>query len=110
MVASYSELYEEGEVDHINGVWPDFLLKIANFTALIIFIKATPHGCGQFCIKTPTAHALIGLLSSYMFPLSIHYVFNLHLLILFFFFARPSQLAIPLTLLFTPGGWVGPLI
>ena len=27
VIASYSELYKEGEVKHINGVWPDFLLK-----------------------------------------------------------------------------------
>ena len=27
VVAGYSELYEEGEVDHINGVWPVFSLK-----------------------------------------------------------------------------------
>ena len=25
MVVSYLELYEEGEVEHINGVWPVFL-------------------------------------------------------------------------------------
>ena len=31
VVASYSELYEEGEVEHINFVWPVFLLKTANF-------------------------------------------------------------------------------
>ena len=30
VVASYSELYEEGEVKHINGVWPVFLLRLAN--------------------------------------------------------------------------------
>ena len=29
MVASYLGLYEEGEVEHINGVWPVFLLKTA---------------------------------------------------------------------------------
>ena len=33
VVASYSELYEEGEVEHINGVWPVFLLKLAKFKA-----------------------------------------------------------------------------
>ena len=35
MVASYSELYEEGEVENINGVWQVFLLKqlklVANY-------------------------------------------------------------------------------
>jgi hypothetical protein len=38
VVASYSELYEEGEVDHINCLarFP------AKFTASIIFIEATP--------------------------------------------------------------------
>ena len=42
MVASYSELYEEGEVDHINGVWPDFLLKTANFTAFNDKVELRP--------------------------------------------------------------------
>ena len=27
VVASYLELYEEGEVEHINGVWPVFLFE-----------------------------------------------------------------------------------
>ena len=27
VVASYLELYEEGEVKHINGVWPVFLFE-----------------------------------------------------------------------------------
>ena len=26
MVECYSGLYEEGEVEHINGVWPSFLI------------------------------------------------------------------------------------
>ena len=34
VVASYSELYEEGEVEHINGVWPVSLLKQLNLVAL----------------------------------------------------------------------------
>ena len=33
VVASYLEIYEEGEVEHINGVWPDFLLRTANFNS-----------------------------------------------------------------------------
>ena len=33
VVASYSELYEEGEVEHINCVWPVFLLKTAKLVA-----------------------------------------------------------------------------
>ena len=33
MVASYSQLYEEGEVEHINSLWPVFTLKKANFEA-----------------------------------------------------------------------------
>ena len=33
MVASYSELYEEGEAEHINGVWPVFLLKTAKISS-----------------------------------------------------------------------------
>ena len=33
MVASYSELYEEGEVEHINGVWPVSLLKTAKISS-----------------------------------------------------------------------------
>ena len=34
VVASYSELYEEGEVEHINGVWPVFLLKQLKLVAI----------------------------------------------------------------------------
>ena len=34
MVASYSELHEEGEVEHINSVWPVFLLKQLNLVAI----------------------------------------------------------------------------
>ena len=29
MIACYLELYEEGEVEHINGVWPSFPNSIA---------------------------------------------------------------------------------
>jgi len=32
-VGSYSEFDEEGEVEHINGVWPVFPLKTAKFKA-----------------------------------------------------------------------------
>ena len=28
MIARYLGLYEEGEVEHINGVWPGFLYRI----------------------------------------------------------------------------------
>jgi len=53
VVASYSELYEEGEVDHINGVWPDFLLMTANFNANNIHNPYHTHwGWSQTCIKT----------------------------------------------------------
>ena len=33
VATSYTSLYEEGEVEHINGVWPVFLLKTAKFEA-----------------------------------------------------------------------------
>jgi hypothetical protein len=33
VVASYSELYEEGEVEHTNSVWPAFLLKQLSLVA-----------------------------------------------------------------------------
>ena len=41
MVASYSELYEEGKVENINGVWPEILLEIAN-SYLFKIISAAP--------------------------------------------------------------------
>ena len=40
--ASYSELYEEGEVEHINGVWPVFLLKTSKFSSQLVVING-PH-------------------------------------------------------------------
>ena len=37
VVASYLELYEEGKVEHINGVWPVFLIEQ-------LFTVYTPSG------------------------------------------------------------------
>ena len=44
VVASYLELYEEGEVEHINGVWPVFLFE--RFFTLQVLDKipqSNPH-------------------------------------------------------------------
>ena len=43
MVACNSELYEEGEVEHIGGVWPVFLLKQLNLAAIL---ENHMSGCG----------------------------------------------------------------
>ena len=46
MVACYSELYEEGEVDHINGVWPAFLLKTRK-TQLALKLQGSKEGINE---------------------------------------------------------------
>ena len=58
MIASY---LKKVKVDHISDVLAGFP---AQDKALIIFIRAIPMG---IVIFTPTAHALISLLNSYMF-------------------------------------------
>ena len=57
MVASYSELYEEGEVEHINCVWPVFLLKTAIFSSNNVIIVVTSGVWPQLRIKTACALA-----------------------------------------------------
>ena len=42
MVASYSVLYEEGEVEHIN-VLPSFLTSTASFVGIGLFMGCYPH-------------------------------------------------------------------
>ena len=61
VVASYSELYEEGEVAHINGVWPVFLLKLAN-SKLIGLSRAVGVVNHPYISRQSLLH--VGLLSS----------------------------------------------
>jgi len=42
LVASYLELYEEGEVEHINGVWPVLSVKQPFAVRSILRIKTKP--------------------------------------------------------------------
>ena len=43
MFASYLELYEEGEVEHINSVWPVLSVEQFFFAAInILWIKTKP--------------------------------------------------------------------
>ena len=61
MVASYSGLYEEGEVEHINGVWPVFPLKQLSLQL------ATPLGVAKSWYKTMLRTIHFGLLISLHF-------------------------------------------
>jgi len=50
MVANYLELYEEGEVEHINGVWP--VLSVEQLFAVEIFY---PPDKPKPTIRPPTS-------------------------------------------------------
>ncbi len=66
MAASYSGLYEEGEVEHINVCLASFPTRTANYLSLN-WNNLTLHtvrpacGRGHRRYKTARAHALVGL-------------------------------------------------
>ena len=55
VVASYSELYEEGEVEHINGVWPVFLLKTAKISSNYV-MASTSRGVASLRVTIKAPH------------------------------------------------------
>ena len=66
MVQCYSELYEEGEVEHINGIWPSFLtyireselicsIAIYGIKSHVLLCSAKCNGSGQTSIEKPRA-------------------------------------------------------
>ena len=61
MVEHYSELYEEGVVERINGVWSSFLI---NRVSLQIYGKfAPPKGGALVVYISPSTCSHIGLFS-----------------------------------------------
>ena len=60
MVECYSGLYEESEVEHINGVWPSFLP--IEFVCSIYGMSLHPVGGESGSIKSATSCSHLGLL------------------------------------------------